>query len=89
MTREERAPQTMVRVLRGVPSRKILVKKPVVTRERRMGVDGKRRGERESTRSTVVNEEPTALSRIMGISALVVSGEKADETLILGAYERR
>jgi len=44
---------TMARVLRGVPSRKILVKKPVVTRERRMGVDvdGKRRGERESTRS--------------------------------------
>jgi len=32
----------------------------------------------------VVNEEPMALSRIVGIGALVVFGEKADETLILG-----
>jgi len=34
--REERAPQTMARVLRSVPSRKILMKKPVVARERWM-----------------------------------------------------
>ena len=75
VTREERAPQMMARVLRGVPSRKILVKKPVVTRERRMGVDGNRRGERESTRPLMMT-----LSRIMDISALVVFREKADET---------
>ena len=41
VTREERAPQTMARVLRGVPSKKIFMKKPVVTRERWMGVEEK------------------------------------------------
>ena len=38
MTREERAPQTMPRVLRVVLSRKIVVKKLVVTREQESGI---------------------------------------------------
>jgi len=64
VTREERAPQTMPRVLRGVPSRKIPVKKPVVTnaQETRMGVDGMRRGERERAERRTVSGRTSPLA---------------------------
>ena len=84
VTREERT-QTMPRVPRGVPSRKIPVKKPVVARR---GVDGMRRNERRA-RSTVSGSRLSRRTRrIMGISTLVVFGDKVNQTLVLGACER-
>jgi len=47
-----------------VPSRKILVKKPVVTnaQETRMGVDGIRRGERERVERRTVSGRTSPLA---------------------------
>jgi len=60
--REERAPQTMLRVLRVVLSRKIQVKKLVVTREQESGIGMASR----LLSVEFVSQRPMMFSRIMG-----------------------